>query len=243
MKRKVEPTTIVKGSDGKYKNKPQEFLREEESENDEVSSVFPGPSLLTQSNGQDFSQHRTEEYFENEDAFGILSENMDIHEENLRDPIDTVTDTTPPRTDQANEHHNDKGEPSRESGDSQVPPPNEQTEEQHDLPRLEEVFSTYVPTIIYVPKAARNDWSRLLSDELASTSTNISSVQQWVKLMMLTKSILPASNVLNNQREGKSQAEVVKDRIKRWRKGEKTLLWNEAKKPKKQKGRKRSTVK
>ena len=54
-----------------------------------------------------------------------------------------------------------------ESGGSQVPPRNEQTEEQPDLPRLEEVFSTYVPTIIYVPKAARNDWSRLLSDELA----------------------------------------------------------------------------
>ena len=56
---------------------------------------------------------------------------------------------------------------------------------------------------------------------------------------MLSKCILPASNILNNQQEGKSQAEVVKDRIKRWRKGEKTLLWNEAKKPKKQKGRKR----
>ena len=120
---------------------------------------------------------------------------MDIHEENFTDLIDKVTDTTP-RTDQANEHHNDKGEPSRESGDSQVPPPDEQTEEQNDLPRLEEVFSTYVPTIIYVPKAARKDWSRLQSDELASTTTNISSVQQWVKLMMLTKGSLPASNIL-----------------------------------------------
>ena len=29
---------------------------------------------------------------------------------------------------------------------------------------------------------------------------------------MLSKSILPASNILNNQQEGKSQAEVVKDR-------------------------------
>ena len=193
---------------------------------------------MTQSNGQDLSQHRTEEYFENDDEFGILSENMDLQEETYTDPIDTGTDTTPLGTDQVNEHHNNKGEPSKESGDSQVPPPNEQTEE-HDLPRLEEVFSTYVSTIIYVPKAARNDWARLLSDELASTNTNISSVQQWVKLMMLPKSILQASNILNNQREGKTQAEVVKDRIKRWRKGEKTLLWNEAKKPKKLKGRKR----
>ena len=57
--------------------------------------------------------------------------------------------------------------------------------------------------------------------------------------MMLPKCILPASNILNNQREGKSQAEAVKDRIKRWKKGEKTWLWNKAKKPKKQKGRKR----
>ena len=68
---------------------------------------------------------------------------------------------------------------------------------------------------------------------------NVSSTQQWAKLMMLSKFILPASNILNNQREGKSQAEAVKDRIKKWRKGEKTLLWNEAKKPKNQKGRKR----
>ena len=90
MTRKLEPTTIFKGSDGKYKIKPQEVLREEESENDEGSSIFHGPSLLTQSNRQDFSQHRTEEYFENEDAFGILSENMDIHEETYTDPIDTV---------------------------------------------------------------------------------------------------------------------------------------------------------
>ena len=35
--KKVEPTTIVKKSDGTYKIKPQEVPREEESENDEAS--------------------------------------------------------------------------------------------------------------------------------------------------------------------------------------------------------------
>ena len=57
--------------------------------------------------------------------------------------------------------------------------------------------------------------------------------------MMLTKSILPALNIINNQREGKSQAAVVKNGIKSCRKGKKTLLLSEAKKPKRQKGRKR----
>ena len=88
-------TKIIKESDGTYKIKSQEVLREEESENDEGGSIFPGPSLLTQSNGQDLSQHRTKEYFENDDTFGILSENMDLHEETYTDPIDMVTDTTP----------------------------------------------------------------------------------------------------------------------------------------------------
>ena len=53
--KKVEPTTIVKGSDGTYKIKPQEVRREEEFENNEGSFIFSGPSLLTQSNGQDSS--------------------------------------------------------------------------------------------------------------------------------------------------------------------------------------------
>ena len=63
--KKVKPTRSIKVSDGVYKVKPQEVLREEESDNEDVSSLFFGPSLLTQSNGQDLSQVRTEENFEN----------------------------------------------------------------------------------------------------------------------------------------------------------------------------------
>ena len=87
------------------------------------------------------------------------------------------------------------------------------------LPTLEETHTTAIPTITYVPKAARGEWTRLLVDELASLVDNPTSTTQWTRFLILARAILPARGCVKTHGNVQSQAALVKGRIRRWRAG------------------------
>ena len=70
---------------------------------------------------------------------------------------------------------------------SRQPPPN--------LPTLDLVLSTHIPTLHHVPKGARDSWAASLSTSLSSTVANPTDSTLWLKLLMLAKCVLasPAS--------------------------------------------------
>ena len=98
-----------------------------------------------------------------------------------------------------------------------------------ELPTPQEVHVTQIPTVTYVPKAARGEWSRLLIDELSSTINNPSVSTQWTKLLMLPRAILASKGGSKAASDARSSAAMVKDRIKKWRSGDVATLWAEAK--------------
>ena len=94
-----------------------------------------------------------------------------------------------------------------------------------------QIFSRSIP--VHVPKAARPEWARLLADVINSTVLDSENVSRWTRLLMLPKCILAAKCCKRQQQDDKSQAAVVKGRIKRWREGYILPQWKEAKSPKK----------
>lgn len=104
-----------------------------------------------------------------------------------------------------------------------------------DLPILEELSSTNVPSLKWCPKAREMTslWSRL--------SEKSEDVKLWTLVFMLVRCILPAGR---GPRTGDaySMARIVRERLRRWRAGEYLLLWQEATeltKMPKRRGRKR----
>ena len=78
----------------------------------------------------------------------------------------------------------------------------------------------------------------LFMDEISSILNSPSSQDQWKRLLILPRAILPARLSPNNA-DSRSVAGKVKARIRRWRAGEIKDLWEEAKEPPKGRGRKR----
>ena len=107
---------------------------------------------------------------------------------------------------------------------TQPPPP---LPEGNLLPSLEELHSTYVPTVKWCPKAARGDLARELSSLWLRMSENPQEVRLWALEAMFPRCILPAGR---GPRAGDvySQARIVRDRLRRWRAGEYAQLWREA---------------
>ena len=109
-----------------------------------------------------------------------------------------------------------------------------------ELPSLEVLHTTLVPTLKWCPKAARGDFARELTSLWHQLASNPDDVRLWVLESMFARCILPAGR---GPRAGDaySQARLVRERLRRWRAGEHAQLWLEAvdltKVPPKKKGR------
>ena len=94
------------------------------------------------------------------------------------------------------------------------------------LPSLDDILRARVPTLRHVPKAARDDWARLVGDVFSSVSSSMSEVDSWCKVFMLARCILA-----NPPRGGRSHwrdtLKVVRTRIQRWREGKIAELWKD----------------
>ena len=108
---------------------------------------------------------------------------------------------------------------------TQPPPPLPQGE---NLPDLEELQNTLVPTLKWCPKAARGDFARELASLWQRLVENPGEVRLWILESMFVRVILPAGR---GPRAGDaySQARLVRERLRRWRGGEYGQLWDEAK--------------
>ena len=107
---------------------------------------------------------------------------------------------------------------------TQVPP---QLPPGADIPSLEQLHSTVVPTLKYCPKAARGDFARELATIWHRVTSQLDEERLWVLLGMFPRCILPAGR---GPRAGDaySQARLVRERLRRWRNGEYSQLWQEA---------------
>ena len=109
------------------------------------------------------------------------------------------------------------------------------------MPSMDELNTTLVPTLKWCPKAARGEFARELATLWNRLNENSDDVRLWTLEFMFARCILPAGR---GPRAGDaySMARLVRERLRRWRAGEYSVLWQEAvnltKVPKK-KGRKR----
>ena len=101
------------------------------------------------------------------------------------------------------------------------------------LPSLEAVCGTHIPTITWVPKGARPEFSRVFASTCNRVVHAPENISAWVLLLMFSKCVLPATK----NRPDTTQARAVKDRLSRWRNGEFTALWKDAVDMTKKKGR------
>ena len=96
-----------------------------------------------------------------------------------------------------------------------------------DLPGMEELYSTLIPTVKHCPKAAKGEFARELATLWQKLADDPDDVRLWALLSMFAKVILPAGK---GPRIGDaySQARLVRERLRRWRGGEFLELWGEA---------------
>ena len=106
---------------------------------------------------------------------------------------------------------------------SQQPPP-PITE---DPPTLEEAHRTHIPTIIHIPKAARGEFTRVLTDLYVRLAKLPEVHTLWTLLLIFPRAILYAGRS-PRQADARSQAKQVLSRLSRWRHGEYRQLWEEA---------------
>ena len=103
------------------------------------------------------------------------------------------------------------------------PPPNLPP----NLPSMDELNSTLVPTLKWCPKAARGEFARELASLWNRLNENPEDVKLWNLEFMFARCILPAGR---GPRAGDaySMARLVRERLRRWRAGEYPVLWQEA---------------
>ena len=95
------------------------------------------------------------------------------------------------------------------------------------LPSLDSITRLRSPTLHHVPKGARDDWALLLDELLTSLTASPTQCEGWQKLFMLPRCIL-----FNLPRGGRSHSgdylKSVRSRIRKWREGKISELWEEA---------------
>ena len=97
----------------------------------------------------------------------------------------------------------------------------------YDLPPYHIVHRTHIPTITHIPKGARVDWTRLLTNVCSRVASNPSNLANHILLSMLARVILPAGKTPPHP-GNTTQAAKIKERIRRWKIGEFRSLWDEA---------------
>ena len=97
-----------------------------------------------------------------------------------------------------------------------------------ELPSLEELHTTLVPTLKWCPRGARGDLARELASLWHRMADNPGEIRLWALESMFSRAILPAGRG-PRAGDGCSQSRLVRERLRRWRAGEYSQLWEEAK--------------
>lgn len=99
-----------------------------------------------------------------------------------------------------------------------------------DLPLLDEIFKTRVPTFRHVPKSSKNEWAKLFAEVTEAAAGNPGSVGLWTMLYMLPKCILFAP-LRGRRMHFREMHKVIQERISLWRGGHIGQLWQQASSP------------
>ena len=112
-------------------------------------------------------------------------------------------------------------------GDTEAPPGHILTWQEEGLPGWEVAHSSAISTMKHIPKAAREDWARILGATVGDVCAEPSNSKRWLLLYILPRCVLRArpKEVASS---GRSAAQVVKEACRRWRAGEAAALWKEA---------------
>ena len=94
------------------------------------------------------------------------------------------------------------------------------------LPDLDSIMSISLPTLKHVPKMVRDEWASLLGDLCYNVRHNSSDTDEWKKLFMLPRCIL-SSPPKAGRMLWYETVRMVKARIKKWRAGALSELWEE----------------
>ena len=89
---------------------------------------------------------------------------------------------------------------------------------------MDEILRVRLPTLRHVPKAARDDWARLVGDVLSSVSTSMQEIDDWCKVFMLARCIL-ANPPRGGRLHWRDTLRLVRSRIQMWREGKIAELW------------------
>ena len=89
------------------------------------------------------------------------------------------------------------------------------------------MHTVLIPTITWVPKAARADFSRTFAELCHKVAANPESTSVWILLLMFVKVTLTAPTG-KNKPDLNNQTKTIKNKLSRWRKGEYSKLWEEA---------------
>ena len=96
-----------------------------------------------------------------------------------------------------------------------------------DLPTMELLHRTHIPTHKYPPKSARGDFAREITTLWDRMARNPEDTRLWQLEYMFARVILPAGGGPRKS-DAFSQGKLVKERLRRWRLGEYCQLWEEA---------------
>ena len=98
-----------------------------------------------------------------------------------------------------------------------------------EVPSMEEIHTTHIPTFTWVPKAARGDFARVMAELYNKVVNNRHNIAVWSLFYMFPKCILHTS-LEKNKKDNLSLSKAVKARLAMWRRGgeEYGKLWQEA---------------
>ena len=154
---------------------------------------------------------------------GPASQPMEVNEDQPGDQsMDMVMEEEPPGSHSPPPGPSRPPESQETQASQQLPLPNAE-----ELPALEEAHHTYIPTIIHVPKAARGEFTRVLTDLYVRLARVPEAHTLWTLLLIFPRAILYAGWG-PRQADTRSQAKQVLSRLSRWRHGEYRQLWDEA---------------
>ena len=92
---------------------------------------------------------------------------------------------------------------------------------------MQEIHRTHIPTMKWIPKAARGDFGKTMADLYRRVKRTPEAHSLWALLLMFPRVILPATPRKKNA-DTYSQARIVRERLDKWRRGNYRELWDEA---------------
>src|SRR6185437_11658681 len=114
-------------------------------------------------------------------------------------------------------------EPSCAKKLSQPPPDPALDVEDSSLPTLDEIFSSFRPTLSFVPAAHRQAWARVLLLELDRVALD-NSLEAWTRLFMLPKCVLVVPKRGGKRNRGDRYS--ISDLCAFWDQGQLNWLWS-----------------